>query len=57
MHPGQIEFDVDDADTATMLFQLINFIVDRMITASKKISTLYDNLPESAKQSIEQRDK
>ena len=57
VHPGQIEFDVDDADTATMLFQLINFIVDRMITEPKKISTLYDNLPESAKQSIEQRDK
>ena len=28
-----------------------------MITEPKKISTLYDNLPESAKQSIEQRDK
>ena len=57
VHPGQIEFDVDDADTATMLFKLINFIVDRMITEPKKISTLYDNLPESAKQSIKQRDK
>ena len=56
VHPGQIEFDVDDADTATMLFQLINFIVDRMITEPKKC-TLYDNLPESAKQSIELRDK
>lgn len=57
VHPGQIEFDVDDVDTATMLFQLINFIVDRMISEPKKIGAFYDSLPESAKQSIEQRDK
>ena len=57
VHPGQIEFNVDNVETANMLFQLINFIVDRMITEPKNISTLYDNLPESAKQSIEQRDK
>jgi hypothetical protein len=57
VHPGQIEFDVDNVDTATMLFQLINIIVDRMISEPKKIDGLFDKLPESAKQSIEQRDK
>lgn len=36
VHPGQIEFDVDNVDTANMLFQLINIIVDRMISEPKK---------------------
>ena len=57
VHPGQIEFDVDNVDTANTLFQLINIIVDRMISEPKKIDGLFDKLPESAKQSIEQRDK
>lgn len=57
VHPGQIEFDVDNVDTANTLFQLINIIVDRMISEPKKINNLFDKLPESAKQSIEKRDK
>jgi hypothetical protein len=57
VHPGQIEFDVDNVDTANTLFQLINIIVDRMISEPKQIDGLFDKLPESAKQSIEKRDK
>ena len=57
VHPGQIAFDVDDRGTATMLMRLLNIIVDRMITEPNEIDSLYQGLPESAKESIEKRDK
>ena len=57
VHPGQISFDVDVKETATMLMHLINIIVQRMISEPKEIESLYQRLPESVKQSIEKRDK
>ena len=57
VHPGQIDFDVDDKGTATMLMRLLNIIVDRMITEPNEIDSLYQGLPESVKESIEKRDK
>lgn len=56
VHPGQIAFDVDDVGTATMLMRLLNIIVSRMISEPKEIAGLYDQLPESVKQSIIKRD-
>lgn len=57
VHPGQIDFDVDDKSTATMLMHLLNIIVQRMITEPKEIDSLYQNLPDSVKESITKRDK
>jgi len=57
VHPGQIEFDVDDKNTATMLMHLLNIIVERMISEPNEINSLYQSLPESVKESIEKRDK
>ena len=57
VHPGQIAFDVDDKATATMLMRLLNIIVERMITEPKEIGSLYQELPESVRESIEKRDK
>lgn len=57
VHPGQISFDVDDKGTATMLMRLLNIIVERMITEPNEINSLYQELPESVKESIERRDK
>ena len=57
VHPGQIEFDVDDKGTATMLMHLINVIVTWMVTEQNKIDSLYQGLPESVRESIEKRDK
>jgi hypothetical protein len=57
VHPGQIAFDVDDKGTATMLMRLLNIIVERMITEPNEIDSLYQELPESIKTSIENRDK
>ena len=57
VHPGQIAFDVDDKNTATMLMRLLNIIVERMITEPKEIDSLYQGLPESVRNAIENRDK
>jgi hypothetical protein len=57
VHPGQIAFDVDDNGTAIMLMRLLNIIVTRMISEPKEIAELYNQLPESVKESIIKRDK
>lgn len=57
VHPGQIAFDVDDQNTATMLMKLVNIITERMISEPKEINTMFELLPESVKTSIENRDK
>lgn len=57
VHPGQIAFDVDNTETAIMLMQLLNIITERMIAEPKKISSLFQSLPQSAKDAIETRDK
>ena len=54
VHPGQI--DVDNPETVGILFHLINVIVETMISSPKRIDSVYDSLPESARQAIEKRD-
>ena len=56
VHPGTIAFDVDDIDTAKSLMRLINMIGQSMITDPNEIDEMYNQLPESAKQSIDRRD-
>lgn len=57
VHPGQIAFDVDDKSTAEMLMKLLNIITERQITEPKEIDGIFDALPQSAKDSIEKRDR
>ena len=54
VHPGQI--DLDNPDVATNLFQLINMIVETMISMPIKIQNIYSGLPEKALDSIKKRD-
>ena len=56
VHPGTIAFDVDDIDTAKSLMRLINMIGQSMITDPNEIDKMYNQLPESAKESIDKRD-
>jgi len=56
VHPGHIAFEVDDKNTATMLFQLINLITNHMISEPKELNVLFDSLPESTKDAIKVRD-
>ena len=57
VHPGQIDFDVDDIETAQILFGLVNMIVERLISEPKKLDSFYNRLPQSAREAIEKRDK
>lgn len=57
VHPGQISFDVDDKSTAETLMKLLNIITERLITEPKEIDSIFDALPESTKEAIENRDK
>lgn len=56
VHPGLINLQ-DDEKTARSLFDLVNLIVDSMISQKKKVRKMYDNLPVSSRQSVEKRDK
>lgn len=55
VHPGTIDLN-DDKQTAYKLFQLLNFIVEQMITRSKEIDNLFKDLPDSTKVAINKRD-
>lgn len=57
VHPGQIDFDVDNIETAQILFGLVNMIVERLISEPKKLDSYYNRLPQSARDAIEKRDK
>ena len=46
VHPGQIDLR-DDVETATVLFRLINFTAEKMLTDPKRLDEFYNSLPES----------
>ncbi len=56
VHPGEITLK-DDKETAIALFELLNMIVEIMITQPKKVDQIYDKIPQGAKEAIEERDK
>lgn len=56
VHPGQMSLD-DNPEIADKLFSLVNLIVEEMITKPKELDSLYNTLPESAREGIEKRDK
>lgn len=45
----------DDAETASALFQIINFIVEQTIAHTKRLDEMHDLFPEGIKRQIEQR--
>jgi len=57
VHPGVIDLN-DRAEVAEALFGFVNIIADVLLTQPKKIQEYYDkNVPEGAKDKIEERDK
>ncbi|MHA1205245.1 MAG: DUF4145 domain-containing protein [Candidatus Heimdallarchaeaceae archaeon] len=54
VHPGQIDLK-DDRETATGLLDLINILVEDLISKKKRIDNLYNKLPQSKRKSIENR--
>ncbi|HEM3632575.1 TPA: DUF4145 domain-containing protein [Streptococcus suis] len=55
VHPGQIDIK-DNKELAHSLLYFINLIIDNRITQPKKISEVYNSLPESYRKAIENRD-
>ncbi len=55
VHPGEIKID-DDQTTATQLFKWVNLIADDRISKPKAVQAAFDDLPDSKKEQIEQRD-
>lgn len=55
VHPGNLNV-ADNPDTAKALFELVNIIIDVMITRPRKIQSLYNSLPGSVQQAIQRRD-
>lgn len=55
VHPGKIDLS-DDTETTLSLFKLLNIIVDDMITRPKEIGELFNQLPDSAREAIRERD-
>ncbi|MBC8630277.1 DUF4145 domain-containing protein [[Eubacterium] tenue] len=55
VHPGEIDFE-DNKEVSVRLFELLNFIVERMIVEPKKINDMFNWLPEKALKGIENRD-
>lgn len=55
VHPGTMSSD-DHAESADMLFELVNFVVQQIITHPKQIADLYTKLPKSKLDGIEKRD-
>ncbi|WP_019420175.1 DUF4145 domain-containing protein [Paenibacillus sp. OSY-SE] len=56
VHPGTLDLR-DDQETTVQLFELINFIIEERISRKKRISDLFQILPEGKRQGIEARDK
>jgi len=56
VHPGVLDLR-DDPKMATALFELVNFIADKMLTEPREIESIYASLPESKLDGIKQRDK
>ncbi|MGO3702180.1 MAG: DUF4145 domain-containing protein [Candidatus Saccharimonadales bacterium] len=54
-HPGEINLN-DDSTKVIKMFALLNFIANKIITQQKEIDNLFDELPETIKQQIDDRD-
>jgi len=55
VHP--LEMDLrDDAETAGALFDLLNFVVEDMIARPKQRKSLFEKLPQGAREAIKRRD-
>ena len=55
VHPGEMDLK-DDIETASALFDLLNFIVEDRIAQPKKRKALFERLPRGARDAIHRRD-
>jgi hypothetical protein len=55
VHPGEMQLQ-EDPKTVTLLFQLVNLIVENQISQPKAVQELYGKLPKGAVDAIKKRD-
>ncbi len=55
VHPGEIDL-TEDVERVIKMFNLLNFIAEKMITEPKEIGDFYDGLPQGAKEAVDKRD-
>jgi len=55
VHPGEINV-TEKPEKVLKLFELLNFIANKMITEPQEIDNFYDELPEKSKKAIKKRD-
>jgi hypothetical protein len=55
VHPGEIDLK-DNKEIALKLFDLLNLIVERLISTPRKLDAIFTGLPEGARRAIEKRD-
>ena len=55
VHPGEIDL-TDNRNIAENLFQLVNLIVDIMISQPKHVADMFSSLPSGALEAIKKRD-
>lgn len=56
VHPGKINFK-EEPEKVRNLFNLINFIAEKMISEPRQIEKFYESLPAKEKKQVERRDK
>lgn len=55
VHPGEINLE-EEPERVLKLFDLLNFIANKMITEPKEIESFYSALPEGARDAVKKRD-
>lgn len=55
VHPGEINLD-DSPEIAEILFQMINFIIEELISRPKKYAERFQSLPQGVRDAIKKRD-
>lgn len=55
VHPGEIDL-TEDVPRVTKMFNIVNFIAQKMITEQKEIAEFYAALPTDSKEAIKKRD-
>lgn len=55
VHPGAINLQ-EESEKVIKLFELLNFIAEKMISEPKEIGSFYEALPDGAKEAVTKRD-
>jgi hypothetical protein len=54
-HVGEIDLS-DDRGTVIQLFEILNILVEHVITRERQVAELYNRLPNGARDAIHRRD-